>query len=82
MKNKRGFQGLKGKVRDVIRVFILIFHNTMERWKITQEVLAARSYRGKFYYGEASYGFAKRSCIMIMGYNVVLIILAIGIRIL
>lgn len=82
MKSRGGFQGFKGKVHDVIRVFILIFHNTMERWKITQEVLAARSYQGKFYYGEASYHFTKRSCIMIIGYNTVLIILAFGIHIL
>ena len=77
MKSRGGFQGIKGKFHDMMRVFILIFYNTMERWKITQEVLAARSYQGKFYYGEASYSFTRQSCMVIVGYNLILIVLAI-----
>lgn len=77
MKSRGGFQGIKGKLQDMMRVFILIFYNTMERWKTTQEVLAARSYQGKFYYGEASYSFTRRSCMVIVGYISILILLAI-----
>ena len=77
MKSRGGFQGIKGKLQDTMRVFMLIFYNTMKRWKITQEVLAARSYQGKFYYGEASYGFTRGSSVVAVVYNLILIVLAI-----
>ncbi|HHX61195.1 MAG TPA: cobalt ABC transporter permease [Epulopiscium sp.] len=71
MKSRGGFRGIKGRVNDMIRVMILLFHNSMERWKITQEVLAARSYKGKHYYGEALYSSKKSRIIGIMVYNII-----------
>jgi len=81
MKSRGGFQGFKGRLHDMMKVFMLVFYNTMERWKITQEVLAARSYKGKFHYGKASYRFTRRSAIAIIGYNIILILLAVTISI-
>lgn len=77
MKSRGGFQGVKGRVDDTIRVMILSFHNSMERWKITREVLAARSYKGRHYYGEALYSYKKPRISLIVFYNIIFIILTI-----
>ncbi len=80
MKSRGGFSGPKGRVKDMIRVMILSFHNSMERWKITREVLAARSYKGRHYYGEALYGYNKYKTLGIILYNIILITIAIYLR--
>ncbi len=77
MKSRGGFSGVKGRVKDMIRVMILSFHNSMERWKITREVLAARSYRGRHYYGEALYSYKKSRTIGIIIYNIIFITITI-----
>lgn len=59
----------------MIRVMILSFHNSMERWKITREVLAARSYKGRHYYGEALYSYKTSRIIGITLYNLIFIII-------
>lgn len=77
MKSRGGFGGIKGRGKDMIKVMILSFHNSMERWKISREVLAARSYKGRHYYGEALYGYEKSKTIEIILYNVIFIIITV-----
>ena len=80
MKSRGGFNGVKGRVKDMMRVLILSFNNSLERWKITREVLAARSYRGKHYYGQALYAYKPSRTVGIVLYNIALIIIIIWFR--
>ena len=75
MKSRGGFNGIKGRVNDVIRVMILSFHNSMERWQVSREVLASRSYRGRHYYGLPPYSYDKGRTIGIIAYNCILLII-------
>lgn len=75
MKSRGGFRGIKGRINDVIRVMILSFHNSTMRWQISREVLAARSYRGRYYYGLAPYSYSRRRIVGVLTYNSVLIVI-------